>query len=240
MLQRIANWVRLQLSIRSLAGILMLVYAFIPDNLSRLSFWAKALVSVIPRASTIPQFFVSGFGRLAVLLLGISIIGLDHRRVLKQRSGAPASPPLPPKTDLAVTLAQCWVEDGIVYAQVTNNAGAIVGSISAQITYCDAKGRPYRVLEGIWKESGQTVVADWRRATLMLGVTTDEGSTVYAPTPEGNRLIELNHGKGFVSVRLFFNLYGNQPCDLPPLLFSVRFSKEMRVEAVNSIPGSGH
>jgi len=45
----------------------------------------------------------------------------------------------------------------------------------------------------------------------------------------------LKSGRGFIAIRLHFTLYGSQPCDLPPLMFSIRLGKQMSVSLTDSI-----
>ncbi|MBZ5667309.1 MAG: hypothetical protein LAO30_22245 [Acidobacteriia bacterium] len=183
------------------------------------------------------------YGVSAVLLLIAVVFGINaHRQesphvvgTLLPLSASPPPAPADASRDYAISFVEGWAEDGILYVRVGTASGANVSNITAQISYYDSQGRPYRVMEGIWHESGQPLLEAMPTVGTMILAATTDGKTAFAPRPNTG-VVDLKSGKGFIAIRLHFTLYGSQTCDLPPLLFSVRLGKQMSVSLTDSIP----
>jgi hypothetical protein len=200
---------------------LMFLYSFVPDTISRISFW----VEVIPHARDIPQLLASNIGRLVVLLVGFGIMYFDLRRL-------PQQPQESSNEHLAISFVQCWVQDDIFYVQLQNNGEAegVIKDTTAEVTYYDSNKVPYCVIDGIWEETGGSVLQVWRKGTLMVAATTDRKKFFTANDPPH----QLQQGKGFLAIRSHSTLYGSQSLLPPPLYFAVNFCKHPSIEKVSN------
>jgi hypothetical protein len=123
LLRRLPGWIKEQFTPKSVIGAVLFIWAFIPDTAGRLSYWQGLYRDFAPVFSKVYAFALTGGGRFIMMVVGLGIIWLDHRRVVSQRQQAVSTPAAQPTQIKSPTqssephpyrntmkVENCWVE----------------------------------------------------------------------------------------------------------------------------------